>query len=281
MIFWFSGTGNSLWLAHFFATNTNELLISISEYENKKTSFNISVSSEERIGFVFPIYGWNIPKIVREFIEHIHIVNYNDNFVYFACTCGDDIGRADREMRKLLNKKGIELNCVFSLQMPNTYVCLPGFDVDAKKTQENKLKNAVQQANVFCQDVLDRKVGLSCIHPGAFPWIKTYIFGRFFYKYLMKSEQFGIYGTCIGCGRCVKFCPLENITLEKNLQGGFGSSNFFVHWGSNCTMCLSCYHHCPQHVVKYGKQTKGKGQYVHPDDEMLKEGNRKLRSKFL
>ena len=56
---------------------------------------------------------------------------------------------------------------------------------------------------------------------------------------------------CIGCGKCEKLCPLNNITLQ----------NARPVWGSNCTQCMACICYCPTRALEYGKKSVGKPRY--------------------
>ena len=50
---------------------------------------------------------------------------------------------------------------------------------------------------------------------------------------------------CIGCGKCVSLCPMDNMELHsgKAVQGGC------------CTMCYRCVNHCPgQAITLLGKK---------------------------
>lgn len=38
---------------------------------------------------------------------------------------------------------------------------------------------------------------------------------RLFYPLCVKAKAFHVSEDCIGCGKCVKLCPLNNITLEN------------------------------------------------------------------
>ncbi len=253
MIFWFSGTGNSLWLAQCLQAATSEATHDISkDLLNGNTSYNLK--DNERIGFVFPVYGWNMPDIVKRFICHMELKNYRENYTYIACTCGDDMGKTETEVEKLLHSRGWTLHSAFAVQMPNTYVCLPGFNVDSKTVEEAKLALAPQTAKRICDIVLHRRVSNLLTIPGKMAWAKTHILGSFFRKFLMDSRKFHVTDKCIGCGKCSIVCPLANIQLTAGHPA----------WGTNCAMCLSCYHHCPLHAIEYGSQTKSKGQYINP-----------------
>ena len=69
-----------------------------------------ALAEHERIGFVFPIYGWNMPRVVRQFISRLQLSNYKNNYTYFACTCGDDMGTTEAQVARLLASKGWKLD---------------------------------------------------------------------------------------------------------------------------------------------------------------------------
>lgn len=72
MIYYFSGTGNSKWVAENIAKNTGDKVVNIAEYINKK-DFSITVTSGEVLGIVFPIYAWSVPTFIIDFIKNINI----------------------------------------------------------------------------------------------------------------------------------------------------------------------------------------------------------------
>ena len=79
MIFYFSGTGNTKWAASKLAAATREDLISIAPYMRADdSSHNLAepfiLKENERLGFVFPVHGWRVPKLVREFISKMKIL---------------------------------------------------------------------------------------------------------------------------------------------------------------------------------------------------------------
>lgn len=93
MIFYFSGTGNSLYAARHLAKATQDRLISIpEEMSDPAFSKEYALSTDERIGFVFPIHSWGPPEIVLRFIRRIRFANYQNHYCFFVATCGDDMG---------------------------------------------------------------------------------------------------------------------------------------------------------------------------------------------
>ena len=98
-IFYFTGTGNSLYIAKRF----NGELYSIPQVLKGE---NFSFEDEE-IGIVFPTYGFSIPNIVREFIEKVTL---KSPFIFAIMTCGNNNGNATKYFAQIAKKNNIEIN---------------------------------------------------------------------------------------------------------------------------------------------------------------------------
>ncbi len=245
MIYYFSGTGNSLLVAK----RLKELLPdSLSPMTSPQEPGN------ETIGLIFPVYSWGLPSVVKQFITGSlpQLLQGKNSFVYAVMTCGDDMGYADRVADKLLRKHCHRcLDAAFSLFMPNTYVSLPGFDVDNYEAATAKI-TATSELLAGIAECIRRKERLVQLYRGDFPWLKTYILRCLFKRFLVTDKYFKVdESRCISCGKCRKSCPVGNIML--------GESGHPV-WQKQCTGCLACYHSCPQHAINYGRWTWNKGQ---------------------
>lgn len=141
MIFYFTGTGNSRWVAEALGTAFDEPLVSIADALNEgKNAYPLG--EREKVFFVFPVHSWGPAVLVPRFISRLILSGYKGQEVYFVCTCGDDCGYTDRIMRSILARRGIAVTGGFSVQMPNNYVLMPGFDVDSKMVETEKLEKA-------------------------------------------------------------------------------------------------------------------------------------------
>ncbi len=253
MIFCFSGTGNSLWAARLLAQETNDEVCMMTG--EKPERIDEICAKAQAIGFVFPVYGWNMPAAVRDFIARLpYWKNGERPYVYALLTCGDDTGRTDRELSRALKERGWILNAAFSVRLRNTYVCLPGFNTDSTELEEEKRAAAQRTISTRIADAVNRKAPSSSsdIHYGSFPWLKTYVIGKLFHKFLTSPHGFRVdENKCRKCGRCQQVCPLENIAHTES-----GAPL----WGERCTLCMACYHSCPCHAIAHGRFTKGKGQ---------------------
>ena len=249
MIFYFSGTGNSEWVAKEVAKAQNETICFIPEVMQKK-EFYYRVSEKEKIGFVFPIYSWGPPKLILDFIKLIQLeIKYN-NYVFFVCTCGDDIGLSKNIFVKAVLAKGITCNSGFSVIMPNNYILMKGFDVDSPVLTDKKLREAIPRMEQINSWISNNRSGLFDCKQGHFPFFKTRIIWPLFNKYQISDKNFYATDLCNGCRLCEQKCPVGNIKVDKKPK-----------WQHHCILCLACIHRCPQTAIQYGKKTQKKGRY--------------------
>ena len=275
MIFYFSGCGNSKHVAETIAAGLNDTLTFIPEAA-REGRYEYTLAEDESLGFVFPIYAWGPPKLVMDFVNKLTVkapepivpeaprrvegpicnqdgVSTSSTtlpYVYFACTCGDESGLAEKMMRKALARKGWSLSACFSLQMPETFIGMPGFKLDTDANAQRKITAADAAMKVFIPK-LQKKESFSKMTLGGAAWLKSRLINPGFSKIATNDKKYRVTEACIHCGKCVEACPLKNITLEAGRPV----------WHGNCTMCMGCYHHCPVNAIQYGKATVGKGQY--------------------
>lgn len=253
MIFYFSGIGNTRYAANRIASITGEKLYFIPELDPLVQSF-----TGDSLGFMFPIYSWGVPPIVLEFIarlpeKFVKEVQAKNIPVWMVCTCGDETGNAPEMLRKAVGRRGLELKGTWSVIMPNTYVLLPGFDVDSPELEKEKLKKAEKRIKEIGEKI-KRREWISDVHKGSLPALRTVLLFPLFKRWGINPERWHHTEACVKCGRCVQACPVHNICMTENGPV----------WGINCLSCLACYHVCPYHAVEYGKITRNKGQYVCP-----------------
>lgn len=260
MIYYFSGTGNSEYVARRLGCILNSGVKRMTDCIQPKGEKPFGEKEfSEALGLVFPVYAWGMPKVVERFVRQIPDAYDGSStpYIYMVCTCGDDIGRTDCIVRKALQKKGYRLSSVWSVRMPNTYTALPGFDVDGSDVAEKKLDAAKARVEEIGHAVLSRQEDVHDVFPGRFPWMKSYVLRPLFNRFLTGDRKFRVSTSCVGCGKCAKVCPLGNVALDGNHR---------PHWSGNCTTCMACYHHCPSHSIGWGRATRNKGQYVLPQN---------------
>ena len=156
MIFYFSGCGNSRFIAESIAKELNDKLIFIPEAKREKR-FNYTLAENERVGFVFPIYSWMPPALVTDFVRKVHFDRHPD-YVWVAVTCGDNGGYADRVFRQQLEDAGLPLHADFCFVMPNVYVNMAGMTIDSPEKAQRKIEEAQEHLPEVIQDIACRRV---------------------------------------------------------------------------------------------------------------------------
>jgi len=259
MIFYFSGTGNTRWLARELAKSTGERLVSIAQAV-VVGEFSYSLELDERIGFCFPVHGWRPPFIVRDFVKQLHLEGYNGQYCYAFATCGDDVGLTFDYLHEDLLAMGIRLDSIYSLIMPETYN-FPFIDqIDTPEKAELKKVAARERLSSLLPGIMARKRGVKEINRSRWPRTNSKLLGGYFLKYWVTDTKFTVDAdACLRCGLCQRVCPVGNIDC------GESSTPQWLHNGL-CTTCFSCYHHCPAHAIDFDKRTKGKKrQYYYKD----------------
>ena len=272
MIFYFSGTGNSKWAAKTLALETGDTLVSIPEVIKSDCSFTIE--KDEHVGFIFPIHGWRVPNIVKEFLTKLTIKTLGEDtshvkhYCFCLVTAGDSIGKAmerfQQQLKSVTVNDALSLKAVCSLIMPESYVGLPGMDVDTKEKELEKKELASKQLKEF-SNILKQHPhkdsnqiwGWNQLIRGPIPSFFSGPVGGFFERFLITDKPFHVDSRrCVKCGICANVCPVSDI------KGGLGFEPEWLHNGK-CLTCFSCYHHCPHHAIEFGKRTQKKGQYFY------------------
>lgn len=244
MIYYFSGTGNSEWVAKTIASLTSDEVFFIPKFLKDKKE--IRIKKGEVFGLIFPIYAWRTPKIVLEFLNYVKIEE--GAYCFAVCTCGDEAGYA----MKLLDKK-MHFNAMWSVIMPNNYIVM--FDVDSNELAKHKVKEAKLRIEKISEAVNAKRYEFD-VFEGSMPKYRSTVIGELFNKTSMSDKPFYSEDTCIGCGTCVKVCPLENIELKKGRPV----------WLGHCQKCMACIHRCPVQALQHGSSTKKRGRYYFSED---------------
>lgn len=244
MILYFTGTGNSGYVAEMIQAITNDEIVSMND-QLKNRTFS-TLKSKNPYVFVCPTYAWRIPRVIEEYIGKMQFMGTKD--VYFILTCGADIGGAIHSIEKLCKEKGFNLKGVSTIVMPDNYIVMYNAtqDEEARKIIE-KAKgriNLVAEAIKYNRELEVEKVPFM----GS---AKSGIINSMFYSMFVSAKGFYSTDQCVSCGKCAELCPLNNIQLEEGIP----------HWGNKCTHCMACICRCPKDAIEYKKKTKGRNRY--------------------
>ena len=143
MIIYFSGTGNSRYIASGMAEKLDDKLVDAGVYikNRKKGKFY----SDKPWIFVAPTYCWRLPRIFEKFIRKS--VFSGSETAYFVMTCGEEIGNAGEGILSLCRNKGFDYKGVLEVKMPENYIAL--FNVPEQKKLSGKVSDGFRMARPF------------------------------------------------------------------------------------------------------------------------------------
>ena len=248
MIFYFTGTGSSRYIAQRIAHTVKDEIVSINDIiKNGEIG---DISGTEDLIFVTPTYAWRIPKLAEEWIEKTSFTNAKR--AWFIMACGGEIGNAAKYIKRLCGKKGLEYMGVYPVVMPENYTAL--FYVPDKKESAEIIKKAAPEIDRAAQYLLNSE---------PFPPVRNNLYDKFmsgpvnpiFYTFMVSADKFYSTDKCVSCNKCVTVCPLNNIKLVNSRP----------EWGKNCTHCMACIAYCPAKAIEYGKKSAKRNRYTCPE----------------
>ena len=244
MILYFSGTGNSKYVAKRIADALGDEIVNLND--RIKSSDTSPVETGERLIVVTPTYAWRIPRVVRDWLRKTE--PRGARLAWFVMTCGGEIGNTDKYNRELCTEKGLSCMGTTQIVMPENYIAM------FSAPQADEARQIVAQA----EPSIDRAIA-AIQRNQPFAPTRNNLYDRFmsgpvnpiFYKFFVKANAFTASSACIGCGQCVKRCPMNNVTLKDGKPS----------WGKNCTHCMACICYCPKEAIEYGKKSVGQPRY--------------------
>ena len=224
-IFYFTGTGNSLFTARKIAGSTGAALISIPQVIREQRTY-----TDDCIGFVYPQYAIGLPKMVRGFVlNNTFQADYIFAIDLYAFIRANALG----EMAGI-----IPLSYGTYLKTPNNFI----HAFSPPKNPGAVLAKAESRLANIINDIANRKN--KPVKPRKNAGNATKYFG---------NARFKITESCTKCGTCAKVCPAGNIIFD-------GSTRF----GNQCENCFACVNLCPAHAIYSNSAMLKRCQYRNP-----------------
>lgn len=247
MILYFSGTGNSLYIAKRIAKAIDDRIVSIADLVCAN-QYNIIVEDKELIGFVYPVIACAPPDIVTNFIKKATFDGYKNNYVYSVFNCAGSPQYTSRIMKKTCERVGLKLYGFYDVLMPGNYI------TQKKHLTQEKAQEYLNQCNEKVDQIINDIQKKSCNYKKEkHSFLLSY--GLHKLALLEKTEKFIFGDSCISCGKCVDICPMQAITMNQKRP---------VRSEKKCAFCLGCVNVCPTHALQIGKKTQGNPQYINP-----------------
>lgn len=225
MLFYFTATGNSLYVAKQLDDDRLSIAQAIHEKEKQYAA--------DKIGVVCPVFGHEVPELVREFLLE---AEFKTEYFYLILTYGNRHGGAAKLAREMLEDFGIQPAYINVVLMVDNF--LPGFDMDEQKRMDKKVEAQIGRIR---EDIGNRVKFIAPVTDNDRAVHQEYL-NR---TARMPKETFAniyrITDECIGCGICMKICPRKCFRVEGQKTT----------WNpEGCMVCMACIHACPMTAIR-------------------------------
>jgi len=255
---YFSGTGNTKYVADLFSQRMGARCISIEE----DIDFAAVIKEHDTIAFCYPIYHSRVPRMMREFVCH-HMADLIGKRVIILVTQQAFSGDGARVFTDLFEEDAIKVIYAEHFNMQQNMGNIPVWWALFKPTEQSRqkyIKKTEAKMNIVISNIkagMIKKRGFSkgselLGYIQGKPWQKntSAIAPVRLEKKLMNDVR--IHQDCITCNLCTKICPMKNLI---NHEGKIQHLN-------NCTICYRCVNRCPQKAITVYIHRKPKWQYT-------------------
>ena len=255
-IFWFSGSGNSFYVAKKIAEGIGD-----AELVHVSDAIGEQMDIPENMGLVFPVYAWGPPAIVADFIDALPEIR--PEYTFAVATCGASAGPTMSIVGKMLGKRGIQLKADFIVKMVENYPPMGG--APSKDKQDEILEKSRSVIQSVVDSISSRGEGSHGKKGIFFSLLGRIVYPLFRKNVSKQAKKFHADEKCTSCGVCVRVCPVDTIQLDSDGRPV---------WGNRFQQCFACFHWCPEEAVQYGKKTPDQVRYHHPEvslEEMFRK----------
>jgi len=250
-IYYFSGTGNSLWsakrIAHIIGESCELHNIGV---EVEKDEIIIEALA---VIVVYPSYAYGLPIIVRRFAKK---AVFKTPYLAAFVTYGSDPGGTQAQLLRILKKKNIGSLYFGKIPAMENYISI--FGPPNEKNISKRVSIQEKATEKSAHYVIERQTNkINPFRPlSAFISFLFSLGVKIFYKHYKVSDK------CNGCGTCEKVCPVGAITMKEKRPVFSGK----------CEHCVACIDICPLRAIQFGRAKFGTRGYCHPDISITELG---------
>lgn len=247
VVFYFSGTGNSLWTARITAQALGDCRI----YPMAVARHRSEGVEADSVGLVFPVHMWGVPGLVLDFIRQLDVSP--NTYLYAVAVNAGQVSRTLIQLQGEARKKGLTLAAGIDIKLPSNYI--PWGGPGEEKEISQRITAAREKIETLCRRLRQREHWPVERGPLWQRILFTGLYKLAFKQVPVMDKKFFVDDGCNGCGICSRVCPVDNIMMEDSRP----------RWKGRCTQCLACIQWCPQKAIQLSSKTSGYERYHHPE----------------
>ena len=243
MVFFFTATGNSLYVAK----QLDEMPLSIPQEMNQENRHY----KADRIGIVCPLFEFEVPSLVKEFIT---MSEFETDYFYLVVTYGMHHGGVAQRTQGWLQSIGKPADYINTIIMHDNALIV--FDMDQQRSVEAE-KRVDEHIAAIKGDIAAKK---AMIQPAPEDELDFYHHFTEWIKRTGPMYSFPLYrvtDSCVGCGTCTRICPRGCVRLENGRP---------IHDYTRCANCMACIQACPTKAIQFAtvKEPNPNARYRNP-----------------
>ena len=246
MVLYFSATGNTEFIAKELARCLDDECVNL--LERFKSQDHSVLHSEKPFVICAPVYVCEMPRFMSRYLKEQTFSGSKD--VYFIFTSGGYCGISGVLAKSMFQKKNMIYHGHAEFKMPRNYVANDAYPMLEAEEIESRISASYERIPSVADRIRNGQK-LTARHVFLFETLITVPFNPVWCKLKLTAKDFHATGACVGCGKCAKLCPLNNISLENKLPV----------WGNKCTHCMARIGNCPKEAIEYGTITQSKEKY--------------------
>lgn len=243
-MFFFSGTGNTRWVAQRLADNLRSKGLDVSVHSIEAVDACAAdqlIGDADIVGFGYPVYGSDIPLPMKRFLTALSPAPGKDALVF--CTQWLWSGDGARVAVEFVGPKGFLIRWAEHLHMPNNLSVPFPFRIhtDKQHSKDKYLRHSEARLRRLATKVASGKVFRRGFGPLA---ILSGLLQRKPYRAMMEQIGNSIsvdHHRCTMCGLCIELCPVNNLSVRDAA----------VCAGDKCVNCMRCYNYCPMSAIMF------------------------------
>lgn len=246
MVLFFSATGNTEFIAKQLALKLGDDCLNL--LDRVRRNDHTVLHSEKPFIICAPVYVCEMPRFLAKYLKEQTFTGSRD--VYFIFTSGGYAGISGQLAKAMFRKKKMNYLGHAEFKMPRNYVANDHYPMLPPEQVKERILDSCRKLEEVAADILAGRK-LKARHIWLFETVITVPFNPVWSKLKYKTDDFYTTDGCIGCGKCVRLCPLNNISLKDGKPI----------WGNDCTHCMACIGNCPVEAIEYGTITREKRPY--------------------